>query len=236
MKFKFSDLGKKLNVEVLRQLVDVAGKQVVDVGCGSLKFSKILADEGASVLAIDPDQHQAVLNHKDPPEPDAGITFVEAEADAIPASDKSQDAVFFCHSLHHIPADQYGVVAAEVQRVLKPDGFMYVIEPVDGPLNDVMRMFHDEETERTAAWRFLEQFADFFEFVNAVKYHSISTFEDWNAFVNNYGNRSFNSDYRKEDVCRDEVRLTFERKATRTNEGYLFPANKHAVCFKNLKM
>ena len=55
MAFNFEKLEIDKNVEVLRRQIKLAGKQVVDIGCGSMTFSKILAGEGATVLAIDPD-------------------------------------------------------------------------------------------------------------------------------------------------------------------------------------
>ena len=88
MAFQFKQLGLDKNVEVLRRQVNLAGKQVVDIGCGSMTFSKILAGEGANVLAIDPDSRQAELNRNLAEFP-AGITFEEAGADAIPADDLS---------------------------------------------------------------------------------------------------------------------------------------------------
>ena len=49
-------------------------------------------------------------------------------------------------------AELYESVFQEVLRVLKPSGFLYVLEPVAaGDLNDIMRLFHDEAAVRSAA-------------------------------------------------------------------------------------
>ncbi len=230
MAFTFEQLGLDKNVEVLRRQLDLAGKRVVDIGCGSMTFSKILDAEGASVLAIDPDQRQAEINRTATPEQGSSIVFMEAGADSIPATDHSQDGVFFSYSLHHIDAGIYDEVFKEVERVLNKKGFVYVIEPIAGPLNDVMKLFHDEETERAAAWKALDKFSGRFDQISAFEYHSIVEFESWDAFANNYGNRSFNSGYTFQDVCRDAVRETFEANAFKTKSGYQFPSNKRAVC------
>lgn len=231
MTFNFEQLGIDRNVEVLRRQLELRGKQVVDVGCGSLTFSKILAGEGADVLAIDPDPRQAEVN-RGLTESQPGIAFVEAGADSIPATDNSKDGVFFSYSLHHIDASIYVNVFDEVDRVLRDDGFVYVIEPIGGPLNDVMKLFHDEEVERAAAWLSLESYSERFEHVSAFEYHSIVEFESWESFVDSYGNRSFNPNYTREDVCRDEVRKAFEFNGTRTERGYEFPSSKRSVCLK----
>lgn len=235
MQFSFENLGLALNVEVLRRFVRVDGLNVVDLGCGSMTFSKILNDEGASVIAIDPDPNQAQRNRDAKTESNSGIAFVEAGADSIPSTNHSLDGVFFCHSLHHIPAELYAEVFGEVRRVLKHDGFVYVIEPIGGPLNDVMRLFHDEEAERAAAWKALSAFADEFESVVAVEYHSVSSFDSWDSFAENFSNRSFNSNYSNEDVRRKEVRDAFETMATKVPDGYTFPVNKRVVILSKPK-
>lgn len=233
MSFSFEKLGIDTNVEVLRRQLQLDGKQVVDIGCGSMTFSKIVAGQGAEVLAIDPDPRQAEINRGLADRP-SGIVFVEAGADTIPASDNQMDGVFFSYSLHHIDAGLYDEVFKEVDRVIHDEGFVYVIEPIGGPLNDVMKLFHDEEQERAAAWRALEVYSANFKQISAFEYHSIVKFADWDAFVASYGNRSFNPNYTREDVCNAEVRKAFEANATRTEEGFQFPSYKRAVCMKRV--
>ena len=233
MEFNFKNLGHASNVEVLRQYVDINKKSVIDIGCGSMTFSRELSSEGAAVIAIDPDPRQAELNRSVDFDSRSKIEFVEAGANSIPSDDRRQDGVFFCHSLHHIPANEYGKVFEEVRRVMKPDGFVYVIEPSGGPLNDVMRIFHDEEIARAAAWEALSQFAESFLNVNAIEYHTISKYRNWATFVENFASRSFNTDYSYMDICRPQVRKAFEANANRGASGYSFPANKRAVILSN---
>ena len=231
MAFQFKQLGLDKNVEVLRRQVNLVGKQVVDIGCGSMTFSKILAGEGANVLAIDPDPRQAELNRNLAEFP-AGITFEEAGADAIPADDSSLDGAFFSYSLHHIDASYYDAMFAEVDRVLRDDGFVYVIEPIGGPLNEVTKLFNDEESIRAAAWAALEAYSQPYANISAFSYHSIVAYESWDAFVDSYGYRSFNPHYNRDDVSRDEVRNAFEANATKTETGFQFQSNKSAVYLK----
>ena len=190
-----------------------------------MTVSKMLAEHGAHVLAIDPDPIQAEKNRVNgTPE---GIEFVECGADLIPAEDESVDGLFFSYSLHHIPAEIYPAVFQEVNRILKPGGFIYVIEPTDCPLNEVMVLFHDEEAERAAAQNALHEIAaPFFECKEEVVYHSKRKFESFDAFARHYASRSFNSLYTEADVRADQVREAFERLGA---PDYVFDAPKRVM-------
>lgn len=77
----------------LAVLGDVAGKDVLELGCGAAHWSAALADRGASVTGIDPSPAQ--LSHANSAYGDrAGVTLVEAGAEALPFPDASFDIVF----------------------------------------------------------------------------------------------------------------------------------------------
>jgi ubiquinone/menaquinone biosynthesis C-methylase UbiE len=204
------DFGRKTNIDVVKSLVPLTGQRVIDAGCGSLIFSRLLSEHGAQVLAIDPDPVQAELNRRSGAIP--GIEFVEAGADDLPAESESVDGVFFSYSLHHIPEDLYPQVFEEVRRVLRPDGYLLVIEPASCPLNDVMRLFHDEDRQRAAAWQALQELVvpTFTSSISAT-YHNFVEYDSFAAFVEHFASRSFNSLYSEADVRRPEVKEAFLR-------------------------
>ena len=206
-----NDLGCISNADVLQQLVSLEGKRVLDAGCGDLTFTRLLTECGARVIAIDPDAVQAEKNRNADPTP--GIKFVESGAEVMPADDKTIDGVFFSYSLHHIPRASYPAVFAEVLRVLKPDGFLYVLEPTDCPLNQVMKLFHDEDAERAAAWQAVESLRTEFKSATTVSYYGYRQFESWDDFADTFSNRSFNELYTETDVRRPEVKSAFESHA-----------------------
>lgn len=206
------DLGRITNAEVIQQFVSIAGQKIADLGCGSMTFTKQLVDLGASVVAIDPDPVQAEKNRQDQQVLAGEIQFAESGAENLPVDDDSLDGVFFSYSLHHIPARLYTDVFAEVSRVLHSDGFLYVIEPVDCPLNQVMKLFHNEDLERAAAQQALQNLAKpKFSFCTEVSYHGYSQYDSFEQFADHFGNRSFNSNYSEEDVRNDKVRSAFEK-------------------------
>lgn len=225
------DLGCQTNLDVINQFVSLTGKFVIDAGCGNMVFTHSLVEQGARVLAIDPDPVQAELNRA--AESVAGLEFAESGAEQLPAETNSVDGVFFAYSLHHIPASEYPQVFAEVQRVLQPQGFLYVIEPMDCPWNQVMKLFHDEDHERAAAQQALIDLATpLFDSVQTVTYHNWAEYQSWEHFATQVAGRSFNTIYTEEDVRQPAVKEAFE---TLGGTGHRFQSPKQVMFLQGLK-
>ena len=94
-------------------LGDVAGLDVLELGCGAGQFGQTLADRGARVIGIDLSAEQLAR---------AEVTFetLEASADDLPFEDERFDLVV-CDWGATTFADPYAVVP-EVARVLRPGG------------------------------------------------------------------------------------------------------------------
>jgi SAM-dependent methyltransferase len=103
-------------------LGDVAGKDVLELGCGAAQWSILLAGRGASCVGLDNSARQ--LEHARRLMAAAGVEFplVHASADEVPLSDSSFDVVFCDHGAMTF-ADPYRTVP-EVSRLLRPDGLL----------------------------------------------------------------------------------------------------------------
>jgi SAM-dependent methyltransferase len=99
----------------------VAGRRVLEVGCGSAPCSRWLATEGALAVAFD--LSAGMLRHGREAAARTGITvpLVQADAAALPFADQSFDLA--CSAFGAVPfvADSAQVMR-EVARVLKPGG------------------------------------------------------------------------------------------------------------------
>ena len=139
-------------LELLAALVDLpAHPRIIELGCGAAHLSRKLLQRhaGCTVTGLEVDQRQMAKNLQAPAE---RLRFVQAGAQAIPFGDQSFDLALMLKSLHHVPLELLDQALAEVHRVLRPQGLLYVSEPVfAGALNEVMRLFHDEEEVRAAA-------------------------------------------------------------------------------------
>lgn len=233
MTIKIDQLGQQLNIDVLSRMVDLKDKTVVDAGCGNLTFTNILADQGAQVIAVDPDPIQATQLKNQSLRTE--IRFVETGAEQLPCADQSVDGIFFSYSLHHIHHTLHDAVLDESLRVLKPSGFIYAIEPIDCPLNQVMKLFHNEDVERECAWSSLNRYVSHFQKVTAVEYFGEAHYDSWQHFADHFGHRSYNPDYTYEDVDCEAVRLAFMRHATPTETGFRFASPKRVVCMQQKK-
>lgn len=215
-----TDLGRSSDVEVIERLIDLAGLDLVDVGCGNGAVSAELAARGATMLGLEPDPIQASKNRD--AEPVANVTLVEGSAEAIPREDGSVDGVVFCKSLHHVPKGLMDDALREAARVLKRDtGFLYVLEPdIRGQFSQLMKPFHDETEVRGLALDALARTADsLFGEVDQYWYQITVALADFDAFVA----RSVGATYNDIDAARimnDDVRRMFE--AGKTEGGYSF--------------
>ena len=138
-------------LDLLATLVPLAGQRIIELGCGAAQLARALVlrhpDSHITALEVDARQHAKNLAA-----PQAGISFVAAGAQAVPAPDASFDLALMLKSLHHVPQPLMATALAEAARVLRPGGHLYVSEPVyAGPFNDLVRLFNDEGVVRAAA-------------------------------------------------------------------------------------
>ena len=102
-------------------LGDVAGRRVLEIGCGSAPCARWLRQAGADVVAFDISagmlSRAAELNRST----GIGVPLLQADAGALPFADASIDVV--CSAFGGLPfvADVEGALT-EVRRVLRPGG------------------------------------------------------------------------------------------------------------------
>ena len=144
-------------LDVLADMMPLAGQRVVELGCGAAHLSRSLlarhADSRVIGLEVDERQHAKNLTAPQP-----GLEFIAAGAQAIPFADASFDLALMLKSLHHVPLPLLAQALSEVARVLRPGGHLYVSEPVyGGAFNEVIRVFNDEGVVRAAAQAALDE-------------------------------------------------------------------------------
>jgi SAM-dependent methyltransferase len=103
-------------------LGDVAGKDVLELGCGAAQWSIVLARAGATVVGIDASERQ--LSHARAAVEAAGaeVTLVHRSADTLPFEDERFDVVFADHGANRF-VDPFAWVP-EAARVLRVGGLL----------------------------------------------------------------------------------------------------------------
>jgi SAM-dependent methyltransferase len=106
----------------LRVLGDVAGQDILELGCGAAQWSILLAGLGARPVGVDNSERQ--LEYARDALAAAGLAFplVHAPAEAVPLPDASFDVVFADHGANRF-ADPYAWVP-EASRLLRPGGLL----------------------------------------------------------------------------------------------------------------
>ena len=173
-------------IELLESLVPLEGADLLELGCGSGAFARKLLERGraASVTALEVDAVQHRKNMEAPSVP--GLRFGLGGAEDIPCDDASIDGVVMMKSLHHVPVAQMDRAMREIARVLKPGGWVYFSEPVyAGPLNDLIKLFHDEGVVRAEAYRALERARrdGVLEWVSEHAFDTPARYRDYDDFV-----------------------------------------------------
>jgi len=212
-------------LSLLQRLVPLDGAALVELGCGAADFARrlVAAHPGASLLGLEVDERQMAKNLAQPQGTWAGIRFASAGAQAIPAADASFDGALMLKSLHHVPLALLDAALAEVHRVLRPGGWLYVSEPVfDGLANEVIRLFNDEGLVRREAYQALMRALEGggWQMVTERYFEMPTRYRDFADFATRMIDVTY-AERRLDGAVRDEVQRRFERLGRRGEDGFV---------------
>ena len=211
--------------EIYDRLLVLDGKHILELGCGSAEITRNIASSGANrkvtALEVDEIAHDKNLQVTDLP----NVTFALAGAQEVPLQDESVDVVFMFKSLHHVPLELMEPSMQEIRRVLKPGGLAYISEPVfAGDFNEVLRLFHDEQKVRQAAFDTVKKAVDdgLFTLVEEIFFNSPMKFENFAEFENNTI-KATHSDHKLDEELYGLVKLRFEQHIGDDGAHFLMP-------------
>ena len=110
---------------------------ILDLGCSIGAASRFLlsAFPGSSVIGIDPSAASIACARQQ--ELPSGNRFLQATAQEIPLPDGSIDLVYSNGIFHHMAESSWSQAFAELRRVLRPRGHIFIFE--NNPANPLMR-------------------------------------------------------------------------------------------------
>ena len=211
--------------EIYNELLVLDGKRMLELGCGTAELTRAIASEGKNrnitALEVDERQHQKNLQITDLP----NVSFQLGGAEAIPLGDQSQDIVFMFKSLHHVVENKLDQAMQEIHRVLLPGGMAYISEPIFmGKFNDILRLFHDEQYVRQAAFNAIQRSIKkgLFTLASEIFFNTTVRFENFADFENKLLNVTHTDHQLSAEIYR-EVSLRFEHQLTASGAQFTTP-------------
>jgi len=209
-------------ITVLQQMLQFDASKVLELGCGAAEKTRMIVNKTnvESVVAAEVDEIQ---HEKNLAVTDLGkVTFKAYGAEAIDEPDQTFDIVLMFKSLHHVPLDQLDKALSEIHRVLKPGGIAYISEPVfAGRFNEIMRVYHDEQTVRQAAFDAVSRSvaSGLFELESEYFFENRIKLESWEQYEHGILNVT-HTDHSLSSEQYDEVKQRF--LASKTDEGFVY--------------
>ena len=113
-----------LRLEYIHRIADIAGKSVLDVGCGGGILSESMAAKGANVTGIDLGDKALLVAKLHLLESGQQVTYQKIAVEALAASQPASFDVVTCmEMLEHVP-DPASVVRA-CASLVKPGGYVF---------------------------------------------------------------------------------------------------------------
>ena len=131
---------------------DQRSLRLIDIGCGTGRFLDSIKQAWPRLPALGLDLSEAYIRHaRRHLRRWARVDLVVANAEAIPASDDSIDAVTSIFMVHELPPQERRVVVGECARVLKPGGRLILLDSLqrgdaphyDGLLERFPQNYHE---------------------------------------------------------------------------------------------
>lgn len=160
----------------------LAGKRILDVGCGTGVLARSLSARGARVTGVDPNEEALAVARQAVPT----AAFYPVGAQKLPFANHSFDGAVFLNSLHHVPEPGMHEALREAARVAGPGRPIVVIEPLaEGTFFSVLRLVEDETDVRAAAQRVIDEAVsdETFERLALIDYPRSEHFADVDEFL-----------------------------------------------------
>lgn len=201
---------------------DLAGKEILEIGCGKGRITRDLAQYAGLVVATDPDV--AALEYARAVIVVDNVQFVHAPAGIPDFPSGSFDLVIYTLSLHHVPVGGMEASLRKAAALLRDNGVIVVVEPGDGgSLTEAKERFGagsgDERPAREAAIRAMHAMARW-RVGETVHFRTLFRFADDEDFF-----ASMLPGYRQQPASFiREVRSFLDRY--RNGEGIVLDANR----------
>jgi SAM-dependent methyltransferase len=129
------------------------GRRVLDLAAGTGKLTRLLVPTGAEVVAVEPVAGMRDRLVRSLPD----VEVHDGTAESLPLADRAFDAVTVAQAFHWFDAP---VALAEVRRVLRPGGSLFLVWNIRDRSHDWVRRFGDLLVDGPGAERPYDSYYD----------------------------------------------------------------------------
>ena len=149
----FGVFQRRTVLRLLDSIGHLSGRQVLDLGCGSGRWCRLLRQHGATVIGVDLSFGALDRNLKH----DLTTSFSQMDIAQLGLRDRCLDGVVSITVLQHLPYRDQSSAIQEISRCIKPGGFVLIVE------HTRQRDLADRETQATTFPNSPEQWVEQFE-------------------------------------------------------------------------
>jgi ubiquinone/menaquinone biosynthesis C-methylase UbiE len=126
--------GDRARKRLIEKATIQSNDRVLEIGCGTGTLILMIKELHPTVNAFGLDPDPKALNRAKRKSQKAGVEVQldQGFSDALPYPNESFDLVFSSFMFHHLSKDEKLKTLVEVHRVLKPDGYLFLLD-FDGP-------------------------------------------------------------------------------------------------------
>lgn len=213
---------KRRHMDILEDLLPLEGSKLLDIGCGRGDLLRALSKKGAKACGLEVSQARLAQAQALPKVGDESYHLGLGQD--LPFADESFDIAIFFNSLHHVPSEVMGAALREAWRVLKPEGLLYVGEPVShGPFHEAFKVLDDETEVQAEAQRQVQAVlhAGLYELVAHTTYLSSFRYVDFESCMEEI----VAIDPERRSLAEQhwaELAIAFEAAGEKDDKGYRF--------------
>ena len=131
VKLLMSGRERRLRSETIRRAAIAGGETVLDVGCGTgtlTILAKAETGENGRVYGLDASPEMIAVARRKAVQQQREVDFQTGVIEALPFSDGTFDVVLSSLMFHHLPPELKQCALIEINRVLKPDGRLLIVD------------------------------------------------------------------------------------------------------------
>lgn len=141
-----------VEMQTISKYVDLTGKDIIDIGCGTGRFLFRILPYVNSAIGIDNDEASiTVLNNLLRQRYKSYVpqtTIICSNIESMQFPSESIDMAFFSWSLYALNKKQINQAIRKVFNMLRANGKLIILQPIGGEFETVMRLFFREHEDK----------------------------------------------------------------------------------------